>query len=507
MKHIHAFILLLAGIASACYEDKGTYDYSPILETALASPIHDTIITRGQHLTIVPDLKLLELGNEDQYSELDPGDYSYEWRAYGKNLNDMSSVLLATTRALDTTIYLSTRTEPYRVVYSVTRESTGITRKFQFQLTVTSRYSTGWLYLTEEDDGTAELIVMGTETATNEIVFERDVIERSGFPYRGGGAKFVYWYSNFSRIIIGTGEATGYIDRVNFEWNDTKLVRYMMSMPLPVDHTFEKILFPSASSAMHWVDSRGNIMPMQATVGVMYPSYNILPPAVTGTNKYDTVQVAPFVAGAASSSTGQLVYDTKNKRMMRYTGMQSALKTNLETVAVANQLPNHQIFYMQVYNVSPTPSVVIAKNLADGKYYRYVYSAITLQANPEEILNGQLLEQAKYMECDYVHGFFYMAIGNKLYVFRTNNDGTGELKEVSIVPADASAAITLDEVTYMGRYTTITATREQILVGTYAGTKGSGKIYHLKPTSTEPTVMTAEQIIGSLDRVKSVSRF
>ncbi|MDR0766085.1 MAG: hypothetical protein LBF09_03995 [Odoribacteraceae bacterium] len=498
MKHLHVFILLLAGTVTACYEDKGHYDYSPVLEVDLVSPIRDTAITRGQHLTIVPDLKLFELDSDKEGSSLNPDEYTYEWKAYRKNINDMSPVLLATTRDLDTTVYLSTQTEPYRVIYSVTRKSTGVTRGFRFNLSVTSRFSSAWLYLTEEDDGSVELIVRGTEVATNETVLEKGVLERSGFPYRGGGAKFVYWYSNFSRIIIGTGEATGYIDRVNFEWNDTKLVRYMMSMPQPVDYTFEKVIL---TSAMHWIDSRGNILAMIPSIGVISPPYNILPPSVTGTSVYDTVQVAPFVAGVTNSSTGQLVYDTKNKKMMAYKGMQSALKANLEAISFANQLPNHRIFHMQTYTGSL--SAVIAQNLDNGKYYRYVYSAVTLQANPEEILNGQLLEQADYMECDYLNGFFYMASGNKIFAFRTNNNGTGELREVTV--SDAPGAF--DEITYMGRYTSIESTREMIMIATYAGTEGSGKVFYLKPDPTEPLSMSVETTISGLDRVKSISRF
>ncbi|MDR2131650.1 MAG: hypothetical protein LBP56_10905 [Odoribacteraceae bacterium] len=491
MKYTYLLPLLLL---VACFEDKGNYAYEPPVEIRLAdNSLRDTAILRGQHLTLRPGPRLVVEGNE---VAINPGDYTHAWRAYRRNLNDMTPVTLAETPDLDTTVFLPTRTEPYRVVYSITSKASGVERSFAFNLTVTSRFSSAWLYLTEADDGTAELMVRGTETATGATVLEGGVLERSGFPYRGGGAKFVYWYLNSQSIIVGTGEATGYLDRSNFEWNDTRLVRFMMALPAPVDHTFEKAV---SLGPTHWFDSRGNLLPMSPTVGVIYAPVNILPPAVTGTGKYDTVQVAPHVAGTTSS---QLFHDTKNKRVMVYKSTAANLKTYLEMLPPADRLANHRVFFMQA--LTNSRSVVIAKNLADGKYYRYTYSGVTLQANPEEITNGQLLEGARHMECDQPNGFFYVVSGNKLHAFRTNDDGTGELREVTITNRPGLA---LDEITYLGRYTLIASTAPHVILATYAGTPGSGKVYHLKANPTEPLELSVENEITGLDRVKSISRF
>jgi hypothetical protein len=495
---------LLTGIASACFEDKGNYVYDWVPEVTIAEDFHarDTSILRGQQLTVIPDLKLLLKQDDESFEEaaFRPENYTYRWLAYKRLLSDMTPAVLATTQNLDTNIFLPTSTDNYMIFYSVTEKESGVTRAFHlFNLKVgAGRFTNGWLYLTEEDDGTVDLTVRGTETSSGETVMENGVLGRSGFPYTGGGAKFVYWYSNFSRIIVGTGEATGYLDKVNFEWYDTRLVRYMMGMPLPVNYTFDNVI---SLGILHWIDSYGNILPMGATVGIIYPPYNILPPSVTGAG-YDTIRMAPFVAGTSSSASGQLVYDTKNKKMMAYKGSQASIKTYLDAVTPENQLPNHQIYHMQTY--TGNNSSVIAKNLTNGKYYRYVYNYATLQANEEEITNGQLLDQTTYFECDNPNGFFYMAIGNKLYAFRTSGNGTGTLREVTVTN---KTNFTFDEVCYMGRYTTIATTQPYIMVATYAGTKGSGKLYYLRANTTEPLEMTIEEEITGLDRVKSISRF
>jgi hypothetical protein len=507
MKYFKILPLLVAGALGACYEDKGSYDYTAIPEVQLENAIEDASIMRGQHLTRTPDLKTLlkETDRSTADATFNPDDYTYRWTAYRRTKGEMPPVELATTQDLDTNIYLPIHPEPYRVVYSVTSKATNVSREFMFNITITAgRFASAWLYLTEEDDGTVDLMVRGTENQTNETVLEDGVLERSGFPYRGGGAKFVYYYTANGitpRIIVGTGEATGYIDKDNFEWNDTRMARFMMALPAAENYTFDKIVWLADAAPIHWLDSYGNIRPMGASAGIIYPFYNVLPPGMTGAG-YDTVRMAPFVAGSSNFSVGQLVYDTKNKKMMTYKGSASALTMSPDILPPANQLQNHEIYHMQFY--ASSRSSVVAKNLSDGKYYRYIYSGAVLQTGAEEITNGHLLDQARYFECDQPNGFFYTIIDNKLYAFRTNMNGTGTLREVRVTNR---SNVTFDEVTYMGRYWAITSTRPYVMLATYAGSKGSGKLYYLLPDPTEPLDVTIENEITGLNRVKDVSRF
>ncbi|MDR1414491.1 MAG: hypothetical protein LBI96_01660 [Odoribacteraceae bacterium] len=509
MKNLKITLSLLVAItAAACYQDKGNYDYRPIPEVRLTTPLRDTTISRGQRLTLHPELKIL-LVNADTTTPaatFNPDNYTYSWKAYDRIITEMTPVELSVTPVLDTNIYLPVNTNPYKIIFAVTEKTTSVTREFMFNLKIQAgRYQNAWLYLTEEDDGTVDLIVRGTEAATGDIIQENGVLARSGFPHRGKGAKFIYWYTaNYITpcIIIGTGEATGYIDKENFEWKEGNLVaRTMMAVPQPVDYTFEKIVY--YGGLLHWFDSRGSILPMAPTTGIMYPPYTILPPALTGAG-YDTLRLAPFLAGATSTTgtNGQLVYDTKNPKMYLYKGSSAAIKTTLDALPPENQLPGHQILHMQYYTSSRTS--IAAKKLDDGKYYRYLYAGSVLQPNPEEITNGQLLEQADYFECDNPNGFLYAVINNKLHAYRTNMDGTGAIREVTITNRPG---IVFDPVSYLGRFTTITSTSSYIMLATYAGTKGSGKIYYLKPDPTEPLNLTIEEEITGLDRVKSLSRF
>jgi hypothetical protein len=498
MKYLKILPLLIAGATGACLEDKGSYDHEPVPEARLARALVDTSIRRGQHLVLAPGLKINRGDAGD--TTFNPGDYTYRWTAYRTLKDDMEAVELATTRDLDTNIYLPVHPDPYHVIYAVTRVATGVTWEFSFKLTITAgRFASAWLYLTEEDDGTVDLMVRGVELATGNSVLEGGVLDRSGFPYRGGGAKFVYYFYSppgvSPRVFIGTGEGTGFIDRENFAWKESGLIRYMMAQPRPVDYTFDKII---NMGVLHCFDSYGGAFPMSPAFGVMSPPYSILPPSATGAG-YDTIRVAPFVAG--TNNFGQLVYDAKNKRMMAYMGTSVAVKTYLDALPPAHQLPNCQIYHMQTY--VGDRSAIIVKNLGDGKYYRHLYYALVLQPNHEEITNGQLLDRARFFECDYHHGFLYAVIDNKLHAFRTNADNTGSLREVRVTNR---SGFSFDEITYLGR-SVVTDTQYFVILATYAGNAGSGKVFYLKPDPTEPLDVTIEEEITGLDRVKSIHRF
>lgn len=59
--------------------------------------------------------------------------------------------------------------------------------------------------MTENDEGIADLTLYGKEvgnTSENPWVYEYHVLERSGFPYRGGGAKSFIIILLITRTIL-----------------------------------------------------------------------------------------------------------------------------------------------------------------------------------------------------------------------------------------------------------------------------------------------------------------
>lgn len=517
MKRIHILwflSFLLTGMLYSCFEDKGNYDYNYAPEVIVQGnegQLRDTIIKRGQRLTIIPDLQMLITnGGEHKDTIAFAGErFEYLWRVYGRLTTDYNGVL-ATTRNLDTIIDLPLSNNPYQVIYSVTDKETNVAWNFKFNLRVENRYENAWLFLVEDDNQMVDLTLYGKEVGNeseDHWVWEEGVLSRSGFPYLGGGAKFVYYKSNTSSIYVGTGEATGWIPKNELEWTDRYLVRYQMASMQPIDYTFEDISYNG--SVYYFIGTAGDIYPMGNSNTIM-EAINILPPSVSGTGQYETVQMAHFVGNYMNA----LVFDETNNRMMYCPLSGGNAQGNARLLAGNNALPNHKLYFMQKYYHNGNQySTVIAKNLNDGKYYKYVYDNTPVIIETTEITNGNLLEETegilertKQYVCEYTNGTFYMTDGYKVYCLRNNT-----LEEVTVLDPDNLLGETFngfDPVCLMTRYTDIESTRGYIMVATYnTGTAKSGKVYFLEPNSTEPLQLTVRDYYKDMDRVKSISRF
>lgn len=518
MKRIHIFgflSFLLTGMLYSCFEDKGNYDYNYAPEVIVQGnegQLRDTIVKRGQRLTIIPDLQML-ITNDGEHKDtvaFESERFEYLWRVYGRLTTDYNGIL-ATTRNLDTIIDLPLSNNPYQVIYSVTDKETNVAWNFKFNLRVENRYENAWLFLVEDDNQMVDLTLYGKEVdneSENPWVWEEGVLSRSGFPYLGGGAKFVYYKSNTSSIYVGTGEATGWIPKNELEWTDRYLVRLQMASMQPIDYTFEGI---EHASTWNFIGTAGDIYPMGNT-GVIMEAVNILPPSVSGTGQYETVKLAPFVGGL---KLVKLLFDETNNRMM-YCNISTGNPTgNARLLPETAAISNHKLYFMQIY--SSGNATVITKNLNDGKFYKYIYDTYASPTpaiiETTEITNGNLLEETegilertKQYVCEYTNGTFYMTDGNKVYCLRNNT-----LEEVTVLDPDNLLGETFngfDPVCLMTRYTDIESTRGYIMVATYnTGTAKSGKVYFLEPNSTEPLQLTVRDYYKDMDRVKSISRF
>lgn len=518
MKRIHIFwflSFLLTGMLYSCFEDKGNYDYNYAPEVIVQGnegQLRDTIIKRGQRLTIIPDLQML-ITNDGEHKDtitFDGERFEYLWRVYGRLTTDYSGIL-ATSRNLDTIIDLPLSNNPYQVIYSVTDKETNVAWNFKFNLRVENRYENAWLFLVEDDNQMVDLTLYGKEVGNESEdpwVWEEDILSRSGFPYLGGGAKFVYYKSNTSSIYIGTGEATGWIPKNELEWTDRYLVRYQMASMQPIDYTFEGIEF---SRTWNFIGTAGDIYPM-GNDGVIMEAVNILPPSVSGTGQYETVKLAPFIGGLGLP---KLLFDETNNRMMYCNLGGGNAQGNARLLPETAAISNHKLYFMQIY--SSGNATVIAKHLNDGKFYKYIYDTYASPTpaiiETTEITNGNLLEETegvlertKQYVCEYTNGTFYMTDGNKVYCLRNNT-----LEEVTVLDPDNLLGETFngfDPVCLMTRYTDIASTSGCIIVATYnTGTAKSGKVYFLKPNSTEPLQLTVRDYYKDMDRVKSISRF
>ncbi|GGH30505.1 hypothetical protein FAZ19_21195 [Sphingobacterium alkalisoli] len=138
---------VLCLIMSGCYKDKGNYVYEDVNPIT----IKDEAVTEklfaqpGSSLQLNPALELN--GNED--------DLSFQWFAY---LNSSAasysqdSTLIATSRRLDYIVDPSVFTvgEDYKLTYKVTQKKTGVSYFYFYQLSVSDKYTVGWIFLEDK---------------------------------------------------------------------------------------------------------------------------------------------------------------------------------------------------------------------------------------------------------------------------------------------------------------------------------------------------------------------
>ena len=113
----------------------------------------------------------------------------------------------------------------------------------------------------------------------------------------------------------------------------------------------------------------------------------------------------------------------------------------------------------------------------DGKYQRCQFS---IEENPTGTFKGHLdqmeelkgnaamIEGAEYTVIDWMNGFLYFSVGNKLYTYRK---GIDECVEVNVPDVSFDAIVSLNIVT-SGDYSS------NIFVATYSEANG-GKVYRL----------------------------
>ena len=142
--------LTIAGpMLTACFNDKGNYDYDEINEVTIGQKGFDgdtvyQLRSDVDELKITPDLSYL-FGKESS------GNYSYEWVAVSTNKRVGERTQLGTERNLNYKVKL--KADNYNLFYKVTDEATGIVYSRQATLNVNNLYTQGWILTGEDNDG------------------------------------------------------------------------------------------------------------------------------------------------------------------------------------------------------------------------------------------------------------------------------------------------------------------------------------------------------------------
>ena len=234
------FLWVLAG--TACYDDKGSYDYQPVQETYVASGIKISYQKAiGEILEIIPTI----VNGGDNLG--DTSRYEYRWtaqREIEREGEDNTLHVIGHGLSLYYRVELPklSHEDHYLVTLHMKDRVTGIDWTKTTLLTVTGDFPEGWLLLRDEG-GKAELDIYA-QKSDGSMMLVKDLLKYSGNPYLNGPRKVVYEDATGDSdnvIWILTDAGTFYIDKKDYFWDETRMMKYIMVEIAGNDYTCEDL--------------------------------------------------------------------------------------------------------------------------------------------------------------------------------------------------------------------------------------------------------------------------
>lgn len=487
-------ILLAVSIFTSCYEDKGHYDYDWVPEVKVSFDFTEKVVQGGSRLYVEPRLQQL-LKNED--GDLDSLDltesdrYRFVWSGWDAAKNEQ---YICSGPVLDTVILLPIKDNPYTVVCKVTDKISGVSWQGSFKLRVINLYSKGFAFMTEDATGGVDIEIYGEE-ADGKKSLQKNVLRQTGFPYQQGGANFIAYHSlkERERIWVSTGEGMGWLDKSSFSWNDKQLDKVIMMEKQADGYTYTNLV--TAGEQCYFFFGNDGSVSLLNTYMVIFAPFNTLPPYVSPSGQYQTIEVSPFAAGVYNNI---IMWDNTNKRFVKYQGNSLSLDLiYLTNVAEEQAFSGWEMVYMKELTYRRFDALM--KN-PQGKFtylpfsYTSDWEVMSNYITTWEDPNG-LLERAEHRLFTHNQSFFYFSVGNQLYVYR---EGEG-CKAVDI-------GVTFDRITCITDEPNVEKYANDFMVATYDETKG-GKVYVLSPDSLEPLNVNVKEVITGLGHVKSMTYF
>lgn len=139
MKNINIFLgcLLSFVLCHSCINDEGNYDYLKLKQVSVLTLPNYWTAYIGDEFVFDPEI---------DYGDMDSTEFSYIW------ISDLQDVWQDTVSTEKELRYTYTQMGGYWNTFIVRHDPTGALSAYQFYLTVSTRYATGWTILSEENE-------------------------------------------------------------------------------------------------------------------------------------------------------------------------------------------------------------------------------------------------------------------------------------------------------------------------------------------------------------------
>ena len=449
MKIINTYLTIMACglLATACYEDKGNYDYSEIETIEITMPQGLAVMSRAENLVFEPKVVSSIVGE----LKADNTNYEYGCKINYRHTNEMNKTELWMDIDPDKTkgvnYFADFSAGNYALWYWVTNKETGVTTSAKGSVNVISTTSEGWMVLSNIGaDKKARLDIISRDSKGNSIVAYGVLGDKS--PDIREGTQIVMNPSMFylGESIFLLSQTGGYRLDVSslaaLETNNMKLTDFILSSTPgePVAFTIINAGGLYGPTSRFCVTNLGNAYAIRSsTSGASFET-----PLNTDKGGNDpTYQVAP-AAGTSLERPGNsscaLLYDITNKR---FVGWNFYASDNNVLFPLAEPDDATKKFS---YTTGMTFVDMVSTRFSGGLVYtilqddsnqRHVYG-VNLSGNrfTQESLYSGIASEHFNDAVDYAfhsqYPFMFYCYDNKVYSY---NLGTGTVNEVLTLPA------------------------------------------------------------------------
>jgi hypothetical protein len=501
-------IILTATIAflSACYKDKGNYDYNDINEVKISGLAASYSYVLGTTLHIEPKIQMSLAGT-------DTSAVSYYWI-----LTKGESTIIDTigrSAVLDSRINI--RTDEYGLWLRVVDKATGVAYKASTRVTVSTLFSIGMLLIGNDDNGNAEAEMISMVKDT--LIF-RKILSNSGLPTLKDPMSFVLLggkdtNSNNARLWIMTKSGSYYLDRMTMTGNTS---RKFANICITNENVNKDALTPIVSmpqvrdkagsaggSSNTWaravMTSDGDIYATHSLLnGGDYYSVPINRLAANYDKKLKAFPYFWYAIANNGSIPAMMWYDIDNQRFMVYATFGSTLASTIPTDGATDIFAwnlasqNRTLVYGE--NTRNTDggstngnSFAIVKDNT-GQHYIYKFYATGTSPIKRDLYTVSPIatdfDKANFYAFSSKRTVVFYSVGNKLYAYDYNKG----LEKFYQFPELAT-----DEISMLKFDTQIDYATNSLYVATYnAGTKGRLRRYDV---GTNPNTIDITPVAGS----------
>jgi hypothetical protein len=428
----HSWIILTACliIFVGCYKDKGNYSYEKnngltIKDIKSATRI---FISPGDTLKLSPEITQTISGDS----------LNYLWFVYDNSANvsyTLPKDTIAVTKNLNYIIDPSVFVlgESYRLTGKVTDSKTGISSFIFYDLTISNKYSSGWMFFEETPTGTADFSMILSD---NSVVHNLYSLINPSAPLLGKPVAITSTSFDITDDISGPGKRIYLLT----ENNGIELNALTLQKKFPLDYLFFAPPTPEKPTFIGWTAylyGSGLFQRMGVAVnnGKVYvnlvggfPGIKKWGNALATPNADFDYEMSPDIAGGNSySSTYPIVmYDTKHKRFYSVgTTSLAAFPATASTVFDMNNV-GLDLLKLDSSNVSGTSNAVM-NNTATGTPYLLQFKTKASAADPvitvaNVAMNAPGIINSKAITASTLTPHIYYASGNTIVKYETTSN-------------------------------------------------------------------------------------